>query len=148
VLVYLGRTHSSSDIHKQVIARLEAKDADKSVLAPLRQAAHDGKDAVYAGDFNALGDRMVKNTEAQIRLHPGLVSEAAQAVIGIAREHNCIGWKVNGAGGEGGSLTILCGPESESKRRFIEALLSLDERFRVIPTYLSRTGLRCWETQV
>ncbi|MBP8129498.1 MAG: GHMP kinase [Candidatus Hydrogenedentes bacterium] len=148
VLVYLGRTHSSSDIHKQVIARLEAKDADKSVLAPLRQAAHDGKDAVYAGDFNALGRAMVKNTEAQIRLHPGLVSEAAQAVIGIAREHNCIGWKVNGAGGEGGSLTILCGPESESKRRFIEALLSLDERFRVIPTYLSRTGLRCWETQV
>lgn len=148
VLVYLGRTHSSSDIHKQVIARLEARDADKSVLEPLRRAARDGKNAVYAGDFNALGRAMIMNTEAQMQLHPGLVSDASQAVIALAREHDCIGWKVNGAGGEGGSLTILCGPEGEKKRRFIEALPLLDKRFRVISTYLSRTGLRCWETPV
>ncbi|HNT87759.1 MAG TPA: GHMP kinase, partial [Candidatus Hydrogenedentes bacterium] len=147
VLVYRGRTHASSDVHKQVIAGLEARDSDKSVLEPLRRAARDGKDAVYAGDFQALGRAMIMNTEAQEQLHPALVSDAAKAVIELARAHDCVGWKVNGAGGEGGSLTILCGPEGEKKRRFIEALPSLDKRFRVISTYLSRTGLRCWETE-
>ena len=63
----------------------------------------------------------------------------------VAREHGAVGWKVNGAGGEGGSITILCGPEGEKKRALIEALPALDERFQVIPTYLSRIGLRRWE---
>lgn len=146
VLVYLGRTHSSSDVHKQVIDGLDRKDADKSVLEPLRKAAHDGKNAVFAGDFAALGRAMIENTEAQQCLHPALVSESARAVIELAREHGCIGWKVNGAGGEGGSLTILCGSDSRQKRRFMESLAGVDTHFRVIPTYLSRMGLRCWET--
>lgn len=147
VLVYLGRTHASSEVHKQVIAGLEAHDADKSVLEPLRRAAYDGKDAVFAGDFRALGRAMVSNTEAQQQLHPALVSDAAKAVIALAREHGCLGWKVNGAGGEGGSLSILCGAEGEKKRRFLDALASLDRRFQVIPTYLSRMGVRQWESR-
>jgi D-glycero-alpha-D-manno-heptose-7-phosphate kinase len=57
-----------------------------------------------------------------------------------------VGWKVNGAGGEGGSLTILCGPEGEKKRAFIDALHELGQGYEMIPTYLSRIGLRRWET--
>jgi len=145
VLVYLGRTHSSSEVHGQVIKRLDAKDADKSALEPLRQAARNGKNAMYTGDFDALGRAMVMNTEAQQALHPALVSDAAKAVIDLAKEHGCIGWKVNGAGGEGGSLSILCGQENSLKRSFIKALPSLNPSFRVISTYLSRMGLRSWE---
>jgi D-glycero-alpha-D-manno-heptose-7-phosphate kinase len=145
VLVYLGRTHSSSDTHKQVIARLDAKDADKSDLEPLRQAVYAGKDAIQLGDFNAFGRAMIANTEAQAHLHPALVSDAAKAVIELAREHGAVGWKVNGAGGEGGSVSILCGPENEKKRTFIEALPEVDPDLRVIPTYLSRMGVRRWE---
>jgi D-glycero-alpha-D-manno-heptose-7-phosphate kinase len=145
VLVYLGRTHSSSEVHGRVIERLESKDADKSVLEPLREAAVAGKDAVYAGDFDALGKAMVRNTEAQAALHPKLVSDEAKAVIEVARKYGAVGWKVNGAGGEGGSLTILCDAEGEHKRKFIEAVPSVDPTFQVIPTYLSRMGLRRWE---
>ncbi len=145
VLVYLGRTHSSSEVHGQVIRRLEAEGADKSALEPLRQAARDGKNAVYRGDFDALGRAMIANTEAQEALHPALVSDAAKTVIALAREHGCIGWKVNGAGGEGGSLSILCGPENARKRAFIQALPSVNPGFRVISTYLSRMGIRRWE---
>ncbi len=146
VLVYLGRTHSSSEVHGQVIRRLESNASDRSALEPLRQAARQGKDAVYHGDFNALGRAMIANTEAQQGLHPALVSDAAAAVIGLARECGCIGWKVNGAGGEGGSLSILCGPDNARKRAFIQALPSLNPSFRVISTYLSRVGLRRWES--
>lgn len=147
VLMFLGEAHSSSDVHGEVIARLDRKDADKSALEPLREAAHAGKDAMYAGDFDALGQAMVRNTEGQAALHPDLVSDDARAVIELAKFHRAVGWKVNGAGGQGGSLTILCGPEGERKRAFIEALPSLDSRYQVIPTYLSRIGLRRWEVR-
>jgi D-glycero-alpha-D-manno-heptose-7-phosphate kinase len=52
---------------------------------------------------------MIENTEAQERLHPDLVSREARQIIEIAKHHKALGWKVNGAGGEGGSLTILTG---------------------------------------
>jgi D-glycero-alpha-D-manno-heptose-7-phosphate kinase len=148
VLVYLGRTHSSSAVHQQVITRLEQKDADRGCLEPLRAAAYAGKDALYRGDFAALGRAMIENTEAQAALHPALVSETAKSVIALAREHGCLGWKVNGAGGEGGSLTLLCGPESAQKRALLNALAQVDDGVRVIPTYLSRIGLRSWETEL
>lgn len=147
LLVYLGRTHSSSDVHRQVISGFEADGADKSALLPLREAAHAGKNALYRGDFAALGRAMVRNTEAQESLHAALLSEAAKTAIALAKEHDCVGWKLNGAGGEGGSLTVLCGPENAKKQAFIRALPTVDPSFQVIPTYLSRMGLRQWEVQ-
>jgi D-glycero-alpha-D-manno-heptose-7-phosphate kinase len=144
MLVYLGRTHSSSEVHEKVIAGLEAENADKSVLDPLRRAARDGKNAIYTGDFAGLGRAMCANTAGQEALHPALVSEDAKRVITLAKEHGAIGWKVNGAGGEGGSLTLLFGAEGPAKRRFAEELAGLDADYVVIPTYLSRMGLRRW----
>ncbi|MFA6241754.1 MAG: GHMP kinase, partial [Candidatus Hydrogenedentales bacterium] len=147
VLVFLGHSHSSSDVHGQVIQRLDQKGADQSALKPLRAAARNGKDAMFNGDFDALGRCMIDNTEAQAALHPKLVSADAEAVIDLARNHEAVGWKVNGAGGEGGSLTILFGAEGERKRSFIDALPALNPKYQVIPTYLSRMGLRRWEVQ-
>lgn len=146
VLVYLGRTHSSSDVHREVIAGLEREDADKSVLEVMRQAARGGKEALFDGDFARFGRHMIDNVEAQAALHPALVSRAARDVIALAEEHGAVGWKVNGAGGEGGSLTVLLGPRSENKRAFIDALPKADPSFRAIPLYLSRMGLRRWMT--
>ncbi len=146
LLVYLGRTHSSSEVHGRVIRRLEEPDADKSTLDRLRRAAHAGKDALFAHDLKAFGHAMIANTEAQAELHPALVSDDAQAVIALARRHGAIGWKVNGAGGEGGSLTLLCGPDGERKRALVQELEALQRGFQIIPIYLSRMGLRVWET--
>ncbi len=144
VLVFLGNSHSSSAVHEQVIRKLEQPNADKTQLEVLRKTSGMGKNALLEGDFEAFGKAMIANTEAQAGLHPALVGNEAQAIIELAREHGAIGWKVNGAGGEGGSLTILCGAQGENKRSFIEALPSLNPRFQVIPTYLSRMGLRRW----
>jgi D-glycero-alpha-D-manno-heptose-7-phosphate kinase len=88
---------------------------------------------------------MIENTEAQGRLHSGLISPDAHRVISIANAHGAIGWKVNGAGGDGGSLTILSGSSSFEKRRMIGDIESADRLYRHIPTYLSRYGLRTWE---
>ena len=104
------------------------------------------RDALYAGDFAALGRAMSQNTEAQSRLHPDLVSQEAWRIIEIAQAHGAAGWKVNGAGGEGGSITLLCGDHSSVKRTMIREIEQENPLFKNIPIYLSRFGLRVWET--
>ena len=66
-------------------------------------------------------------------------------VIEIAREHGALGWKINGAGGEGGSVTILSGSASHEKRCMIREIEEEKSIFKNIPMYLSRHGLRTWE---
>jgi D-glycero-alpha-D-manno-heptose-7-phosphate kinase len=129
-------------VHTQVIAALaDERGTIDSSLAALRRAATAARDAVVAEDLAALGRAMRANTEAQRRLHPDLVSQAAEAVIDVALACGALGWKVNGAGGEGGSVTVLCGPDSERRRSLIGSLLSADPTFQVIPTSLCRHGL-------
>lgn len=108
LLVYLGRSHDSSALHEAVIARLADAGPDAPALEALRRTAAPARDAVLAGDFAALGRAMIECSEAQGRLHPALVGPGAQQAIEIARAHGALGWKVNGAGGDGGSLTLLC----------------------------------------
>jgi D-glycero-alpha-D-manno-heptose-7-phosphate kinase len=145
-LVFLGRTHSSSAVHEAVIAGLEREGTASPRLEALRRAASASRDAVYAGDFVALGRAMAQNTDAQRELHPSLVSPEAEQVIAIARDHGALGWKVNGAGGEGGSLTLLCGPSTSAGRAMLRAVREASPFFQPIPTYLSRAGLRVWES--
>ena len=146
VLIFLGKSHSSSAVHEKVIADLEGDGPESDKLEDLRQTAEKSRDAVYAGDFTALGRTMIENTEAQTRLHPDLVSAAAHVIIDLAREHRALGWKVNGAGGDGGSITILTGLHSHQKRDLIREIESADPLFQNIPIYLSRHGLRLWES--
>jgi D-glycero-alpha-D-manno-heptose-7-phosphate kinase len=144
-LIYLGKSHRSSDVHEMVIRRLEDAGPDCRQLNDLRRTAGKSRDALYGGDFNALGKAMIENTEAQANLHPALISAEAARVIEIARAHGAAGWKVNGAGGEGGSVTILCGESSEIKRTMLHTIEQENPLFKNIPIYLSRYGLRVWE---
>lgn len=146
-LIFLGRSHSSSQIHEMVIRDLEDAGPDNPKLEALRRTAAASRDALYAGDFAGLGAAMQRNTEAQRQLHPRLVSADAQQVIDIAREHGALGWKVNGAGGEGGSLTLLTGPSMSAKRAMLRAIEETNPLFQNIPIYLSRYGLRVWKCE-
>lgn len=144
-LIYLGRSHSSSAVHERVIESLEGAGPDCKQLNDLRATAEPSRDAVYAGDFAALGRAMIENTQAQGRLHPELISKDAKRVIEIARGHGALGWKVNGAGGEGGSVTILAGSLSHARRAMIREIEQENPLFKNIPIYLGRYGLRVWE---
>jgi len=145
VLVYLGKTHHSSQVHEMVIDELQGAGPDCQKLVDLRQTARKSRDALYEGDFVGLGRAMIENTNAQGRLHPALISKDAEKVIQIAKESGALGWKVNGAGGEGGSLTILCGDLSTAKRSMIREIEQENMLFKNIPIYLSRYGLRIWK---
>lgn len=145
LLIYLGKSHSSSQVHEKVIKDLESAGPESKKINDLRLTAEKSRDAVYNGDFEVLGRAMIENTEAQIRLHPDLVSLDAFKVIEIAKKHGALGWKVNGAGGEGGSITILCNHLSHVKRAMVQEIEQENTLFKNIPIYLSRYGLRVWE---
>ncbi|HUB69495.1 MAG TPA: hypothetical protein VL984_03655 [Acidimicrobiales bacterium] len=123
VTVYLG-PHDSSEVHTAVIEHLtnDQAAADK-VLGSLRDAAAAAADALVKGDLEAYGEAMVANTEAQALLHPMLVNPLAQHVIELASRHRALGWKVNGAGGPGGSLSLIA-PEDPGE--LVEALGKVD----------------------
>jgi D-glycero-alpha-D-manno-heptose-7-phosphate kinase len=144
-LIFLGKSHHSSQVHEMVIRGLENAGPECKQLVDLRLTAEISRDALYAGDFPALGEAMAANTAAQGRLHPALISEEAARVIEIARAHGALGWKVNGAGGEGGSITLLCNDLSQVKRTMLREIEQENPSFKNIPIYLSRYGLRVWK---
>lgn len=144
-LIYLGKSHSSSDVHEQVIRELADSGPDCKQLEDLRRTAEASRDALAAGDFAALGRAMVENTEAQGCLHPEVIGRDAARVIEIARRHGACGWKVNGAGGEGGSVSVLGGDSSRRTRAMIEEIEASNGLYKRVPISLSQDGLRTWE---
>jgi D-glycero-alpha-D-manno-heptose-7-phosphate kinase len=148
ILVFLGKTHSSSAVHEQVIANLEKAGGASAPLEALRRAADRARDACYAGDFTALGQAMIDNTTAQEALHPALIGTEARELIALAKEHGAIGWKVNGAGGEGGSVTLLCGTSASERRSLLHAIVQANPLFQPIPIHLSRAGLCVWDSPI
>lgn len=143
-LVYLGKSHQSSSVHQKVITQLENDGVDCAPLNELRSLAKSAQIALAAGDFTAFGAAMRANTAAQARLHPDLVSEDARRVIAIAQQHGAAGWKVNGAGGDGGSITLLCEGDATKKQALLREVLQSKQAFQTIAIALDSHGLQVW----
>jgi len=144
-LVYLGRPHLSSAIHERVIARLQKGGPEWKTLERMKRLPARAKRALLGGDLEGLGEVMVENTECQRDLCGGLVSAAADAVAAVARKNRASGWKVNGAGGKGGSMTILAGRDDGLRRKMLGAIAALGRGIRPLPISLSPRGLEAWE---
>jgi D-glycero-alpha-D-manno-heptose-7-phosphate kinase len=144
VLIYLGKPHSSSAIHGMVIRRLEESSEHRRHLEPLREAAIEGKKALLRKDLEAFGNAMIENTRAQRKLHPDLIGERAKLVISLAQECGVAGYKVNGAGGAGGSITLLLKSVGQDKHELLKAIQKMHPEFRHIPMILAPQGLRRW----
>jgi D-glycero-alpha-D-manno-heptose-7-phosphate kinase len=117
--VYLGVRHDSSAVHDAVISQI-AGDSTERFMSPLRAAADAAAGALVEGDLGRYGDAMIASNEAQAALHRSVVSPLAWEAIDIARRKGAVGWKVNGAGGDGGTVSFL-GPEDPG-----EMLAALD----------------------
>jgi len=147
VLIYLGKPHASSAVHEMVIRRLEESPRYRRFLQPLREAAIAGKNALLRGDLDMFGQAMTENTNAQELLHPELLGERARQVMAIARAHGVVGYKVNGAGGAGGSITLLLKSGAREKHELIREIQQTHAEFKHIPVLLAPHGLRRWTRQ-
>ena len=145
LLIYLGKPHHSSQVHESVIRELEGAGPNDPRIEALRQPALSARDALLSGDLNAFGQSMIQNNAAQAHLKAELVSVEAHQVIEIAKAHGAIGWKVNGAGGAGGSITLLCNHAVAQRRALVQALCQANAAFQAIPIHLSRHGAIVWE---
>jgi len=137
-LVFLGHSHDSSGVHRRVIEDVGSRGSD--VFSRLRDAAVAARDAVIARDLDAFGQAMIANTAAQSSLHHALIGVDARRVFENAAAHGAIGWKVNGAGGDGGSVTILSA-DREAKAALEHQVAALDARYRLLPVHVSPVGL-------
>ncbi len=147
VLVFLGQGHHSSELHQKVIENLENLGPENPLLVKLRHLAGRGGESLIRGDLAAFGRVMTENTEVQRELHPELICAKADDIIGIAKEFNAAGWKVNGAGGNGGSLTLLADSHTARKREMVRAIEKSQRDVHIIPVFLSPRGLAVWEMQ-
>ncbi len=136
VTVYMG-AHDSSAVHNEVIRRLTENGASADhLLAPLRTGAERAAAALHAGDLEAVGQAMTACTDAQAALHPSLVNPLARTVIEVAARNGALGWKVNGAGGPGGTVSIV-GPEDPARMtNQLRAIVGL----AVLPLRLAPAG--------
>jgi len=141
-LVYIGKPHKSSEIHNVVIESLGKNAASDNRINALRILAKEAKDAFGEGNFVEFGRIMNENTEVQRSLHPSLVCEKTDEIIEMANRYGAIGHKVNGAGGDGGSITLLFGEDRSEKRKFLDEINR--KNIKHLPIYLSRKGLRVW----
>jgi D-glycero-alpha-D-manno-heptose-7-phosphate kinase len=137
-LLFLGRAHDSSDVHRRVIENVRRRGPLS--FSPLRDAAIAARDALLARDLDAFGQALIANTEAQKGLHPELVGVDASRAIEVATAQGAIGWKVNGAGGEGGSVTLLSATP-EAKEALEHRVAGIDPSYRVLPIQISKDGL-------
>jgi D-glycero-alpha-D-manno-heptose-7-phosphate kinase len=142
LLVYIGMPHNSSKVHQKVIEKLGADASENAWFHSLRRLAGEAKNALFAGDFPGLGRIMNENTAIQRCLHKDLVSELLEDVISICGDFGALGCKVNGAGGDGGTVTVLTDRDMAKKRLLIKTLN--EKGYQIIPISLARHGIRVW----
>ncbi len=110
VTVGLG-AHDSSAVHAQVIGHLTDSDAAaasaRAHLGDLATLATRAAAALRRDDVTGWSRTLTGATDIQARLHSELVGPAHHRLIATARDHGALGWKVNGAGGRGGSITVV-----------------------------------------
>jgi D-glycero-alpha-D-manno-heptose-7-phosphate kinase len=70
-----------------------------------------------------------------------VVSDTAKAVGELADSAGALGWKVNGAGGNGGSVAILFADDaSEARTAFAARLARAVPAARLLPVHLADRG--------
>lgn len=135
VVAFLG-SHDSSGVHKMVLNDLGGGMAEER-LAPLRALVPEVRSAVVAGDIDHFGNLMTKSTLLQADLHPDVFSSGFRDAVALLGDH-CVGYKLNGAGGFGGSISLLAASPSAAGE--IRARLA-NAGIGVIETRLGAEGL-------
>ena len=122
VSVFYGR-HDSSEVHKQVIEEREKEGSEAPILQALRTLPEKARKSLLNEDLRALGEVMQESTAIQNDLADGIVSKRAKSIIRVAsHQKGFLGAKINGAGGNGGSVTVLFDDRGQAEEFHQECL--------------------------
>lgn len=136
VTVVFG-AHDSSAVHRQVIDALVTCSGvehhhAREALARLSRLAGGAAEALGRGDLDGWADVLLESVDAQAALHPDLVGTPHRRAIEVAAATGARGWKVNGAGGDGGSLTVLADDQPGGAEALAAALADADPAWTVL----------------
>jgi D-glycero-alpha-D-manno-heptose-7-phosphate kinase len=140
VTVVLG-AHDSSAVHHEVIHLLTAcggpeHDRARDALRRMAALAADAANALREGDVDRWARVLCEATEQQERLLPALVGPGHHLAIELARSVGAVGWKVNGAGGDGGSVTFVAA-DGDGADAIRSVLSSADQGWTLVDLRLS-----------
>lgn len=138
--VYFGAPHASGQLHDEVIARLD-EGGGRDEIEALRAGGIAAADALELGDLTAYGTALIVCHDAIDGLHPDLVGVDARRLADFARRHGSRGWKVNGAGGPGGSMAVL-GPSHPAADEALLADLAGVPGWQLVDAALGAEGVR------
>lgn len=143
LLVYTGRRHLSSEVHRKVIGDYQAGKAEAvHAMDTLRETPRLAAGALYRGDLRHFAEVMNVNNEAQKALHPEIATPQTEEIEERSRAAGGIGFKINGAGG-GGSVCVLC---ETDRRREVEAAVR-DAGYQLLQFHFDWEGLRVWKAE-
>lgn len=114
LLFFTGQRRRSTDIlNQQRDATRQSGSNTLEALHVIKALAYDMRDAILAGDLNAVGDLLDKSWQHKRSLAPGVSNAEIDAWYGAARDAGALGGKITGAGG-GGFLLLYAQPEHKA----------------------------------
>lgn len=140
LVVYEGKGHLSSEVHRKVIENLgNPESTTAQSLNSLKETAKVAQRAMRTSDCNLLAEVMNLNNNLQKSLHPGITTERLEKIEAIGRSNGAQGAMINGAGG-GGSICLLCAPG----RRVDVAIALKKEGFKILPMTICKNPSEAW----
>jgi len=123
MLFYTGTTRNSPDVLREQKESIEEK---RPTLRKMRDLALHGREALAAGQLDALGELMHESWEHKRSLASTISNGTIDEMYATARSAGAIGGKISGAGG-GGFMLLYCPPEKqESVRAALHGLQELE----------------------
>jgi D-glycero-alpha-D-manno-heptose-7-phosphate kinase len=138
VICYTGEPRLSGINNWEVFKR--HLDGDRSlfqIFEVIRDAAEQIREALLAGDWNAVGEIMRLAYPNRKRLAPNITTPHMNALVGKAMANGAEAAKVCGAGG-GGCIAFLC---AEGRKADVERALSEEDGAEVLKWKVAREGL-------
>jgi D-glycero-alpha-D-manno-heptose-7-phosphate kinase len=118
LLCYTGAVRTDLGlIDTQIRLYHEGREETLVGMKHLHEMAYEMRDALEAGDLDALGALLHQAYENKKRMNPHIADGTAiEALFEVAREAGAAGGKICGAGG-GGYLLLACAPERQPRVR-------------------------------
>ncbi|MFB3739184.1 MAG: GHMP kinase [Candidatus Velamenicoccus archaeovorus] len=147
LLCYTGRVRTDLGlIDTQIRLYREGREDTIQGMKQLQAMAYDMRDAIEAGDVDALGPMLHEAYASKKRMNPHIAEGTPiEGLFAAARQAGATGGKICGAGG-GGYLLLACPPERQpAVRDRLERLGGRFAEFRFTDHGVeARTGDRTW----
>jgi D-glycero-alpha-D-manno-heptose-7-phosphate kinase len=141
LLVYVGESHVSGNIHSDIRSAYDLTDSPtKRAMSELKRLADLGREALLRGDLYVFAQLLNENWRWHKELHPSCTNKTLEDVYTLALSNGAVGGATCGAGG-GGCVVLIC---EDQKRHTLAKLLSA-RGYQLIDFVFNFNGVQVWE---